>query len=268
MDDLEKDAIVAAEGEGKPAGLGEDQVTPEPEGDEFEAEGKKRGYKNLILENRRKSEDLTAMKKKVEEAEARFEAAKPAPKDDKTLLDRAPKEVQGFAKRLKDLGYDDDAIQAQIELTAYMANDIATTKMRPHEKVFYKPQLDTIITGLGEDDNYKFAVSKLEKDLRDAMSNYAPEYWGDKELVKTVLGKLCIEKGLLSASQERKIVAASPDIETGRDAGNGASPDKVDESLLSDFAAKQGIDITTPELKQKAVAAFKAATKYDEKTGN
>lgn len=236
-----------------PPAPGDESVSDEID---YDAEVSKRGAKNIILENKRKVDELATLKRENDELKAKQSTPPAPPKEDTTQDNRKPEKVQAYIDKMKAQGYDDDFINDQIEFMQSVASETAGVAMKPVEELIHKPKLDSVIATISQDEKYKFVATKLSKELESEVKRFPPQYWGDIDFVKSVLGRIAIEKGQeVFSGSGRKIINEGSPTETER--GGGKAPEGINADEFNDYATKMGFSTATPELKAKVVAAFK-----------
>ncbi len=232
--------------------------TPESEGNDetLEAEAEKRGIANVMRENKRKADEIAELKKQI------AQAASPSDKPKETVPAvkppaAEPRHIADLRAYLKKEKFPDEYIDLQIKAMVQTARDISAATLKPAERIIYKDTLDATLGTVFNKPEYKPLKEALEGDLRKVMEEVPGQYWHDSDLVEMNLGKLIAKNAAkLFGKKSEKTGEESP-VET-ETAGGGKVPSGTGSSEFGEFCNENGYDVGTPDLKAKAMKAFKA----------
>lgn len=245
------------------------------EGVDIEAEVQKRGgVKNIFRENKRKSEEIKALKTALEAQKAMLtrnsdgqkapelpnkhtSSVKPSP----FVLGVLEQMRDKMSRDLKDSGLEDTEIKSrvdgsikqQVDLVYGIVQDITKhmldERFAPASKILFRDNLENSISLLKTDDKFKYPISKLEKEFREEIQKYDPSLWGDEIFAKSIMGNLIAEKHqelykVTPKKQVRKISNTSA-------GGSGGTGDSFSDKEVLAYSLKHRLAADTPEDKKR-----------------
>ncbi len=246
-----------AGGDGDKKGIGD-------EGFDHDAEVTKRGSKVVLLENKRKGEDLTAANKRIKELESdkstrQDPLPKPKPTGEPDYIKelRATGEEEGLSKKYVD---------AQIRAIGRMTTDVSThvVDASTRQRTGFTKNMDK----LANDDEYKFVMSKYGKEVGDyVQSEFPAAVWGDKKVFESALGVI-INKHRKELYGKGSSHNNTPPNETGESGGdnNDKSYGGIPRAVLEKYAVSMGYrdgELSNDVIiRKKVIDAYKSKKAY------
>jgi hypothetical protein len=240
-----------SEAEEEPTGEGKEPVKEKE--NEFEEEVKKRGAKNVILENKRKSDEIAQLKKEFEDfkliSKAKEFSEKPA---------EEPEEIRSYKNRMLERGYDEEFVKDQVDTMLKIAARTADYLMKPTERFIYRGEFDRQLVELKKVPKYKIVLDKYEGEVMKELEqqNISPKYWGNEEILKALIGQITLDHAddLFGKPGKTKIVEEVPTETSGSTGGKGEGG--ISDAELRGFADEYNLDLSTSENKLKAKKAY------------
>lgn len=252
---LEEERI-AKEKEENPEDLGDD---PDDE-DNYKAEVEKKGAKNVILENKRKAEDNKKLKEENDKLKADVEKGKstPAPVTTPTdILSDVMQTEKGrrYVESERAYGKSDSEIRSTLDMMDLVGETKANNAIKPMKATSASSSLTDALDEMAQNDEDKIAIEMFGKDIKAEMvkEKIKPEFWGDKTLIKSLLGSLLYTNRDKFAKQSREIVDTPLDggKKGGSPSGGGVSNDELEK-----YALENDIELSNQEVRSKVKKAI------------
>lgn len=256
----------SGEGEGTGEGEGEGEGAKPGTDEYYEEQGKKRGYKGIMKENEKKSTKIKELEKQIAASKDQGGGEGGGEGEGESKEDPALKsEIEKYKAEMKEEGFSDKFIKRQLRMIGLVSNYTTNKKISPFQENLYGPDLDKTIGKLKEDDKYGFAITKLEKQFREAMRSeeIAPRHWKQLKVAKKVLGEVYLENRHLFKGSNKDILDEEIISSGGSGSGSGGGGGPANEKEFKKFCDENNFSTRTPELKKSALDAFRAKQKAE-----
>lgn len=214
---------------------------------DFEAEGAKRGYKNLLLETKKKgikvkdqAAEIARLQKELEDAK---KLSTPARREDAT--DQVEEE---FKARMKAKGYDEEDIRLLSELAEYKAKKVTGAALSPYEEENSRAILNKTLSRLSSEGTKedKLVISKIDpKEIEKVLleKKIARQYWSSPDVIDSAIGTIVRRNPKILEKVEQEMEQPN---DPGAGSG-GAGAGAADMKEVQAYADKHGLSTKTKE---------------------
>lgn len=223
--------------------------------DTFRAEVEKRGYRNVIEENRRKSDELKKLKdeyesfkKNQQRPQEQQQARQQQTQQNMSRIEMAMQTDWGkeMVEEGRALGLSDKFIEAQLKASEAMSGNAT----QPFMKRFQEQDLKDALKAFGSEDKNKVVMSKYAAEIEAKVREYAPQYWNDPQLIKAVAGQVAIEHFQDWVGTSKPKLQDSP-TETAKPVSSAGISGISND--VKEYAERFNLDLSKPGVKEAAI---------------